>query len=49
MESTSACHEASMIFSETPIVVQVFSPFVVSSKTRVIAPVPLLVSRTLTL
>ena len=37
------------MFSETPIVVQVCSPFVVSNKTRVIAPVPLLVSSTRTL
>ena len=39
MESTSACHEASITFSFTPMVVQVASPSVESISTRVTAPV----------
>ena len=42
IESSSACHDASMMFSFTPIVVQVCSPSVESISTRVTAPVPLL-------
>ena len=37
-----------MMFSETPMVVQVTSPSVVSMSTRVTAPVPLPVSSTRT-
>ena len=48
-ESKSACHDASMMFSLTPIVVHVRSPFVESTSTRVTAPVPLAVSSTRTL
>ena len=48
-ESINACQLASMIFSETPIVVQFASPFVLSRRTRVTAPVPFSVSRTRTL
>ena len=39
-ESTSASHEASMMFSETPIEPHSRSWSVESSSTRVIAPVP---------
>jgi len=49
MESSSACHDASMMFSFTPIVVHVLSPSVESISTRVTAPVPLFVSSTRTL
>ena len=48
-ESDRACHDASMMFSLTPIVVHVRSPFVLSTSTRVTAPVPLAVSSTRTL
>src|ERR1700712_4912195 len=44
-ESTSASHEASMTFSETPIVPHTSSPSEVSSSTRVTAPVPFASSR----
>ena len=47
-ESYRACQLASMMFSETPIVVQVDCPSVESTRTRVTAPVPLPVSSTLT-
>ena len=40
MESKRACQLASMMFSDTPIVVQVRSPSVVSTSTRVTAPGP---------
>ena len=49
IESSSACHDASMMFSLTPIVVHVASPSVESISTRVTAPVPLFVSSTRTL
>ena len=49
MESRSACHDASMMFSLTPIVVHVPLPSVESINTRVAAPVPLFVSSTRTL
>ena len=39
-ESTSACHDASMMFSETPIVDQLPSASAVSRSTRVTDPVP---------
>ena len=42
IESSRACQDASMMFSFTPIVVQVASPSVESISTRVTAPVPLL-------
>ena len=48
MESDRACQEAAMMFSDTPMVVQVRSPSVVSMRTRVTEPVPLAVSRTRT-
>ncbi len=48
MESAKACQEASIMFSDTPMVVQVSSPLVVSSSTRVTAPVPRPVSSTRT-
>ena len=40
MESDSACQDASMTFSDTPIVVHVRSPSVESISTRVTAAVP---------
>src|ERR1019366_4080483 len=46
--STSASQDASMMFSDTPIVDQLPSASAVSKSTRVIAPVPLAVSRTRT-
>ena len=48
-ESTSASQLASMMFSETPMAPQVSWPSVVSSSTRVTAPVPLRSSRMRTL
>src|SRR4051794_1637995 len=48
-ESTSASQEASMMFSETPIVPHSLSPSVESSRTRVTAPVPWASSRMRTL
>ena len=48
-ESTSASQEASMMFSETPIVPHSRSPSEESSRTRVTAPVPWLSSRIRTL
>ena len=48
-ESTSASQEASMMFSETPIVPHSRSPSEESSRTRVMAPVPWLSSRIRTL
>ncbi len=48
-ESTSASQEASMMFSETPIVPHSRSPSEESSRTRVTAPVPWLSSRMRTL
>ena len=47
--STSASHDASMMFSETPTVPQLCSPSPDSMSTRVIAPVPFFSSRTRTL
>ncbi len=41
MESDRACHDASIMFSETPMVVQMVSPSLESMRTRVIEPVPL--------
>ena len=40
IESASACQLASMMFSDTPIVDQVWRPLVDSISTRVTAPVP---------
>ncbi len=48
-ESYRACHDASMMFSLTPMVVQLRSPFALSMRTRVTAPVPFCVSSTRTL
>ena len=48
-ESTSASQEASMMFSETPIVPHSRSPSEESSRTRVTAPVPWASSRIRTL
>ena len=48
-ESTSASQEASMMFSETPIVPHSRSPSEESSRTRVTAPVPWVSSRIRTL
>ena len=48
-ESTSASQEASMMFSETPIVPHSRSPSAESSRTRVTAPVPWASSRMRTL
>ena len=48
-ESTSASQEASMMFSETPIVPHSRSPSVESSSTLVTAPVPCASSRIRTL
>ena len=41
IESSSAAHDASMMFSDTPMVVQVRSPSVESMSTRVTAAGPL--------
>ena len=49
IESTSACHEASMMFSATPTVPQVSSPSPDVMRTRVLAPVPIDSSRMRTL
>ena len=49
IESTSASQLASMMFSETPILPQLSSPSLASSRTRVTAPVPLVSSRMRTL
>ena len=49
MESSRACQLASITFSETPIVPQVFSPSDDSIKTRTTAEVPLFWFKTLTL
>ena len=49
MESTSAFHDASMTFSETPTVPQVRCPSVVVMVTRVMASVPWLSSSRRTL
>ncbi len=48
-ESTSASQEASMMFSETPIVPHSRAPSAESSRTRVTAPVPWASSRMRTL
>ena len=48
MESERACQEAAMMFSDTPMVVQVRSPSVESMSTRVTEPVPLAESSTRT-
>ena len=48
MESYSACQLASMMFSETPMVVQERSSSTESTRTRVIALVPVPVSSTRT-
>ena len=49
MESARASQEASTMFSETPMVVQVRAPSLESISTRVTAAVPAAVSRTRTL
>ena len=49
IESASACHDASMMFGETPIVVHERSPSEASISTRVTAPVAVAPSRMRTL